>query len=140
MVKATIFPLDTLSRDEESQIIAGKIRQLASKCFTEVEIPVNWYLFQIAIEEMKVNGKMVIPFETFVDIGKLRNMSKNQTTAALQYLHDLNVCLYYPLILPDSCIHVTPVPVRCNIEVNGCFIWRKRTLHTQQSDSEKTEE
>ena len=98
--ESTIFPLDTLSRDEESQIIAGKIRRLASECFTEVEIPVSWYLFQIAIEEMKVNGKMVIPFETFLDIGKERNMSKNQTTAALQYLHDLNVCLYYPLIVP----------------------------------------
>ena len=95
-----IFPLNTLSRDKETISIADKIRKVASQCYTEVEVPVKWYLFQIAIEELKYRDVEVVPFSTFLEIGKKRNMDEDETKAALEYFHDLNVCLYYPHVLP----------------------------------------
>ena len=95
-----IFPLNTLSRDQETQKMAETIRELASECYAEVEVPVTWYLFQIAIEELKLADDKVVPLSTFLEIGKDRNMDEEQIKAALYYLHNLDVCLYYPQILP----------------------------------------
>ena len=95
-----VFPLNTLSRDEETQKMAETIRELASECYAEVEVPVTWYLFQIAIEELKQAGDKVVPLSTFLEIGKDRNMDEKQIKDALYYLHNLDVCLYYPQILP----------------------------------------
>ena len=96
-----IFPLNALSRDGEAQHIAEKIHQLISHCHIEVPIPVNWYLFHIAIEELKSQEKNIIPISFFYKTGKEHNMEEEEVKSALQYLHDLNVCLYYPNILPD---------------------------------------
>ncbi len=96
----TIFPLKALSRDKETQSIADRIRTLASQCYTEVEVPVKWYLFQIAIEEMKSKGESVIPFSTFQQLGGNHHMTEDEIKAALEYFHDLNICLYYPHVLP----------------------------------------
>ena len=96
----TIFPLNALSRDKETQSIADRIRKLASQCYTEVEVPVKWYLFQIAIEEMKSKGESVIPFSTFEQLGGNHHMTVDEIKAALEYFHDLNICLYYPHVLP----------------------------------------
>ena len=96
-----IFPLNGLSRGEEAQHIAKKIRQLISHCHIEVPIPVNWYLFHIAIEELKSKEKDIIPISFFYKIGEEHNMEEEEVKSALEYLHDLNVCLYYPNVLPD---------------------------------------
>ena len=96
-----IFPLNALSRDEEAQHIAEKIRQLISKYHIKVPIPMYWYLFHIAIEELKSQEKDIIPISLFHKIGKKHNMEEKEVKSALQYLHDLNVCLYYPNVLPD---------------------------------------
>ena len=96
-----IFPLNALSRDEEAQHIAKEIRQLISHCHIEVPIPVNWYLFHIAIEELKSQERDIIPISFFYKIGEEHNMEEKEVKSALQYLHDLNVCLYYPNVLPD---------------------------------------
>ena len=95
-----IFPLNTLSRDKETQEIAEKIRVLASNNFIEVEVPVKWYLFQIAIEELKQKKEEIISLSTFSSIGKERKLNEEETKQALSYFHDLNICLYYPEILP----------------------------------------
>ena len=96
-----ILPLNALSREAETLEIAEKIRELASQYYTEFEVPARWYLFQIAIEEMKTKNEEVVAFSTFLQLGKDHNMCEEETRAALQYLHDLNVCLYYPQILSD---------------------------------------
>ena len=96
----TIFPLNALSRDKETQSIADRFRKLASQCYTEVEVPVKWYLLQIAIEEMKSKGESVIPFSTFEQLGGNHHMAVDEIKAALEYFHDLNICLYYPHVLP----------------------------------------
>ena len=81
----TIFPLNALSRDEETQSIADRIRKLASQYYTQVEVPVKWYLFQIAIEEMKSKGESVIPFSTFEQLGSNHHMTVDEIKAALEY-------------------------------------------------------
>ena len=96
-----IFPLNALSRDKEAQHIAEKIRQLISHCYIKVQIPVYWYLFHIAIEELKSQEKDIIPISFFYKIGEEHNMEEEEVKSALQYLHDLNVCLYYSNVLPD---------------------------------------
>ena len=96
-----IFPLNALSRDKEAQHIAENIRRFISMYHIEVPIPVNWYLFHIAIEELKSQEKDIIPISFFYKIGEKHNMEEEEVKSALQYLHDLNVCLYYPNVLPD---------------------------------------
>ena len=96
-----IFPLNTLSRENETEEMAEMIRELASEYYAEMEVPVMWYLFQIAIEEKKWSEEEIIPFSTFSQIGKEHNMGEKETKAALSYLHDLNMCLYYPDVLPQ---------------------------------------
>ena len=96
-----IFPLNALSRDEEAQDIAKDIRRIISSCHITFLIPVNWYLFHIAIKEQKSQEKDIIPISFFNRIGKKHNMEEEEVKSALQYLHKVNVCLYYPNVLPD---------------------------------------
>ena len=103
------FPLNTLSRTEDTMEIAATIRELASSCYVEAEVPVRWYIFQLAINEMKgVEGnKDIIHFSSFLKIGVLIKMVVEEVKAALQYLHDLTICLYYPNVLPNV-VFATP--------------------------------
>ena len=96
-----LFPLNAMARNAEAEEIATNVRSLALRYYTESEVPVRWYFFQIAIEEKKALGENVIPFSKLLELGKKNELDEAEVKGALQYLHDLNVCLYYPDVVPN---------------------------------------
>ena len=104
-----IFPLNTLARDKRSLKLAAKIRKLVTKCYVEAEVPTRWYIFQVAINEIKGSkgNKDIIQFSKLLEIGSLIKIFEEELKAALQYFHDLTLCLYYPNVLPDV-VFATP--------------------------------
>ena len=104
-----IFPLNTLSRTEDT--MAATIRELASGCYVEAEVPatVCWYIFQLAINQIKgvKRNKDIIHFSSFLKIGDLIKIVVEEIKSAVQYLHDLTICLYYPNVLPNV-VFATP--------------------------------
>ena len=104
-----IFPLDALSRDKESLKLAAKIRKLASECYVEVEVPIRWYILQVAINEVEGSkgNKDIISFSKLLEIGVVIEIHEEELKAALQYFHDLTLCLYYPGTLPNI-VFATP--------------------------------
>ena len=104
-----IFPLNTLARDEGSLKIAAKIRKLVTKCYVEAEVPTRWYILKVAINEIKGSkgNKDIIQFSKLLEIGSLIKIFEEELKAALQYFHDLTLCLYYPNVLPDV-VFATP--------------------------------
>ena len=104
-----IFPLNTLARDKRSLKLAAKIRKLVTKCYIEAEVPTRWYIFQVAINEIKGSkgNKDIIQFSKLLEIGSLIKIFEEELKAALQYFHDLTLCLYYPNVLPDV-VFATP--------------------------------
>ena len=104
-----IFALNALARDDETKRMASTIRKLAMEHYTEAEIPVCWYIFQVAISEMKVTSKNpdTIHISKFVEIGRIIAMPEDEVKASLQYFHEMSIVLYYPDILPNV-VFTTP--------------------------------
>ena len=93
-----IFPLNTLSRTEDTMEIAATIRELASGCYVEAEVPatVCWYIFQLAINQIKgvKRNKDIIHFSSFLKIGDLIKIVVEEVKSAVQYLHDLTIIMF----------------------------------------------
>ena len=97
----TIFPLNAISRDDRTKEIAEKIRKLASKAYMEAEIPVRWYLVQIDLNELKAEKQDMVSIEEVYEKASVLAMNKEDVQAALQYFHDLTICLYFHQVLPN---------------------------------------
>ena len=100
-IPETIFPLNAISRDDRTIEIAEKIRKLASEAYMEAEIPVRWYLVQIDLNELKADKQDMVSIEEVYEKASVFAMNKEDVQAALQYFHDLTICLYFHQVLPN---------------------------------------
>ena len=103
-VPETIFPLNAISRDDRTKEIAEKLRKLASEAYMEAEIPVRWYLVQIDLNELKADKQDMVSIEEVYEKASVFAMNKEDVQAALQYFHDLTVCLYFHQVASKYCI------------------------------------
>ena len=100
-IPETIFPLNAISRDDRTKEIAERIRKLASETYMEAEIPVRWYLVQIDLNELKADKQDMVSIEEVHEKASVFAMNKEDIQAALQYFHDLTICLYFHQVLPN---------------------------------------
>ena len=98
-----IFALNALARDRETKKMASTIRKLAMEYYTEAEIPVCWYILQVAISKIKATNKNpdTIHISKFLEIGCIITMPEDEVKACLQYFHEMLIVLYYPAVLPN---------------------------------------
>ena len=109
--KEVIFPVNTIAKDMNRQIIAKEIRHEICQSYTKAEIPVRWFLFQLDLEQhqMTSNSSIVSKSEC-INIGSTLEMDEDDVNAALMYYHDLTIYLYFPEVLPNV-VFVNPKPL-----------------------------
>ena len=104
-----ILPVDTLTtknRDDISVFIRQKIMN-AHGSAGEIEIPTRWYVFELEFNSTaKKEGRGVLSLVECFEIGKKLGMGERDVDAALGYLNEAALCLYFKeavphLVFPD---------------------------------------
>ena len=102
-----LFPLNAKTPDEEDFQVAVDIRK-DIECDKDkhppYKIPIAWFLLE---QDMQKLNKSIISLKECHKLASSLHMTKVKVDAALEYLHKLNIILYYPSILPDV-IFISP--------------------------------
>ena len=94
-----IFPINAKNPTEEDLEVASKISEQISKFAPNpYKIPVGWFLLEHDIRMLAKRG--IISLQECQDIATRLKINSEGLTAALNYLNELNILLYYPSLLP----------------------------------------
>ena len=103
--KEVIFPLNAKDPGEEEKKVATEIRRLISaECEAEAtDIPLQWHGLEALLDDLtKAHDRNVITkAECFTAAKDLHFEDEAALDSALRYLDQLNLCFYYPDILPE---------------------------------------
>ena len=102
--KEVIFAVNARSREKPDIDIAKKLRGKIANIEVPVHpIPHRWYGLELEIESFAAaNNRMIVTLEECLERGeKLYFPSDEAVKAALVHLHNLNIFLYYPDVLPN---------------------------------------
>ena len=107
-----IFPVNTLGRGEEEERIAKMLRQEIEKCYREVKIPIWWFILEFILlhlaQQLKRN---VFSRQECLEVARSLKFHEKAFNAALKFLDEQNIFLYYPEILPEVVFTDLQVPV-----------------------------
>ena len=111
-----IFPVNAKSagQGENEDPVASELRAVIQKLAPRLRMrfPLQWYFLEMELR--KLGLKIVTKSECWVIARKLEFESKEALEAALHYLHEANLFLYYPDILNNT-VFVVPQAVISNI-------------------------
>ena len=94
-----IFPINAKNPTEEDLEVASKICEQISKFAPNpYKIPVGWFLLEHDIRMLAKKG--MISLQECRDIATRLKITNEGLDAALNYLNELNILLYYPSLLP----------------------------------------
>ena len=108
-----LFALNTADPKDDDFKTASHLRQAIEDSAVEKKaIPIGWYILELILTVLSKQLKCkVLTFkECLAEAAKLK-FSEQALKAALSYLHDLNLVLYYPKILPNTIFSDAQVPV-----------------------------
>ena len=94
-----IFPINAKVPTEDDRKVAAMICEQISRFSSKrYKIPVGWFLLEQDIRMLADKG--VISLQRCHDIANKLKISADDLVPALNYLHELNILLYYPSLLP----------------------------------------
>ena len=99
-----IFPLNAKSPGKEEWEIAEEIRKIImQKCAAMPDkIPLRWYCLELKLQEIaQALGREVMSKDECFAVALRLHFDRESFEAALEYLHELNIIVYYPDTLPD---------------------------------------
>ena len=82
---------------------ASSLRQMIIKACSnaDVDIPTRWYLFELEVSgKAKKEGRSVLGLAECVSIGKNLRMTKEDVNAALMFLDDAALCMFFKEATP----------------------------------------
>ena len=108
-----IFPLNTKDPDQDDQRVAQLLRQaIESSAPDPVRIPISWYLLELALRRLAaLLNRRVLSRKECLSIAQQLGFSENEFNAALTHFDELNLCLYYPDVLPNVVFSDPQVPL-----------------------------
>ena len=109
-----IFPLNLKTPDENDEKVLQSITEtIQFPNIREVELPLSFFMFEQDAHKFVAErgGVEVLNFKECLAIGEKLSMSQRVVQAALLYLHDHNVFLYFPDILPNLVFLDPQVPL-----------------------------
>ena len=108
-----IFPLNTKDPDQDDQRVAQLLRQaIESSAPDPVRIPISWYLLELALRRLAaLLNRRVLSRNECLSIAQQLGFSENEFNAALTHFDELNLCLYYPDVLPNVVFSDPQVPL-----------------------------
>ena len=120
-----ILPVNTLTkknRDKISAFIRQKITE-AHGSAAEVEIPIRWYVFELEVDsKAKKEDRGVLSLVECFEIGRKLGMGEEEVDAALRYLDEVALCLYFKdavphLVFPDPQVILNELTELMNIGI-----------------------
>ena len=97
-----LLPINTLvtkERNKEASSLRQKIVEACSNA--EVDIPTRWYVFELELSgKAKKEGRSVLGLAECIVIGENLRMRKEDVMAALVFLDDTAICMYFELVAP----------------------------------------
>ena len=108
-----IFPLNAKEPDEEDKRVAKLLRQAIENSAPDpVELPLWWYFLEIALARLATMlGRRILSQKECLSVAHNLRFPEDEFDAALQYFDKLNLCLYYPTVLPDVVFSDPQVPL-----------------------------
>ena len=116
-----IFAVNTGNPKEEDHITAGELRKAIEGSAVTKNIPIRWFVLELIIAALseKVNRNVLSYEECLKEANKLQ-IFEEPFKAALSYLHNLNLILYYPEFLPNVVFSDAHVPVT----ILSSLVWK----------------
>ena len=108
-----LFALNTADPKDDDFKTASQLRQAIEDSAVEKKaVPIWWYILELILTALsnQLKRKVLTFKECLAEAAKLK-FSEQALKAALSYLHDLNLVLYYPKILPNTIFSDAQVPV-----------------------------
>ena len=109
-----IFPLNLKTPDESDKKVLQSISEnIRFPHIMEVELPLSFFMFEQDAHRFvaEKGGVAVLNFKECLEIGKKLSMSQKVVQAALLYLHEHNIFLYFPDNLPNLVFLDPQVPL-----------------------------
>ena len=108
------FPLNARSPDSKDEGVLERIRQCVHEAGAgnEINIPPSFLMFeQDTLVYAKKLKRDILTFSECVQVGLLLKMSQKEVQAALIYLHQHNIFLYFPKVLSNLVFTNPQVPL-----------------------------
>ena len=99
--KEVIFPMNVKKPGEQDHDVAAMLREAIADEKTApppYKVPIGWFLLE---EDIRQLGGGVVSKEECLHIASRLKITKKGLDAALVYLDELNIFLYYPSLLPQ---------------------------------------
>ena len=100
-----IFPLNAKEpTGEDHQVVSTICEQISDKKFAPEpsKVPIGWFLLEQDIRKLAAElGRGVLSMEECLDLAARLKINNEALKAALNYLDELNILLYYPSLLPN---------------------------------------
>ena len=108
-----LFTLNTAEPKEHDFKTAAQLRKAIENSATEKKaVPIWWYVLELILAALsKELGREVLTYQECLSEAAKLNISRSALKAALAYLHDLNLILHYPKVLPNVVFSDAQVPV-----------------------------
>ena len=108
-----IFPLNAKEPNAEDKRVARILQQeIESSSPDPEELPLWWYFLEIALGRLAAMlDKRVLSRNECLSVAHNFRFSEKEFDAALHYFDELNLCLYYPDVLPDVVFSDPQVPL-----------------------------
>ena len=108
-----IFPVNTKEPGEEDRRIAEILRQvIVSSAPPKVRIPIIWYILELLLQRLaSLLVRKVLSTKECLDVAHSLKITTGAFQAALKYFDELNICLYYPDVLPNVLFTDPQIPV-----------------------------
>ena len=98
-----IFPMNTKEPGDEEKRIATVLREEIEKCSREVIIPIWWYILEMILQLLaRSTNRRVLSRQECLEVARTLGFKEEDFDAAIKYLDELNIILYYPKILPNA--------------------------------------
>jgi len=123
-LKELIFPVNAKNPIHEDRAVAGVLREatIRSSVPKPVQIPIPWFLLEQVLRKLaKERGTGIMHIDECREIASRLHIKSSAFDAALKYLVNLNVFLYYPKVLPHV---VFCVPQIFLDKINELVQWR----------------
>ena len=99
-----LFPINTrVTKEPDRSKAASNLRKkIMDACSdAEVDIPTRWYIFELEVSgKAKKKGRSVLGLAECIEVGGNLSMGEEDVIAALVFLDDAALCLYFPAAAP----------------------------------------
>ena len=108
-----IFPVNAKEPGDHKKEVAAYLRKLIERCAPEAtKLPIWWYVLELMLQQLSgLLERGVLSYDECFMIAHKLKFEEEAFREALKYLHELNLFLYYPTILPKVVFSDPQVPL-----------------------------